>query len=178
MPAYKELFERNMNPVFIETGSLYGDGIQAALDAGFETIYSIELSPGLYDYCKNRFKAKLNVNLILGDSGEILGELMKTIAGPVTLWLDSHYSEGETARGKEDCPLMREIDAIAEHPVKTHTILIDDLRCWNMKDHGFDLQTLMRKIHLINPGYLFMLEDGRDKYLRVYHNDILVARCQ
>ena len=35
-------FKKYLNPVFIETGSLQGKGIQAAIDAGFQKVISIE----------------------------------------------------------------------------------------------------------------------------------------
>ena len=43
MPATAEqLSKYNGNKIFIETGSLTGDGIQRALDAGYEKVISIE----------------------------------------------------------------------------------------------------------------------------------------
>jgi len=53
MPASTELFQKYPNPVFIETGSCHGTGIQQALDAGFTEIYSIELSSIFYEECLN-----------------------------------------------------------------------------------------------------------------------------
>ena len=45
MPSNVDNFKRFKNELFIETGSFYGEGIQQAIDAGFENIISIELSP-------------------------------------------------------------------------------------------------------------------------------------
>ena len=92
MPAYKELFQRYPNRIFIETGSYVGDGIQSALDAGFETIYSIELSSQLFSHCCRRFEWDPRVLVCHGDSGEMLPGILKYIDEPVTFWLDSHYS--------------------------------------------------------------------------------------
>ena len=44
MPSKVENFKKYPNPVFVETGSLMGDGIQQALEAGFQKVISIELS--------------------------------------------------------------------------------------------------------------------------------------
>jgi hypothetical protein len=84
MPAGKNLFQKYMNPIFIETGSWHGDGVQLALDAGFKTIYSIELGVDLYIRCKERFSAIDNVHLLQGDSSIVLPELLKNIKEPVT----------------------------------------------------------------------------------------------
>lgn len=167
----KELFQKYMNPVFIETGTYHGDGVQQALDAGFNKVYSIELSRDLHSYCKVRFNHYDNVYLLYGDSGGVLVELLKTIKEQTTFWLDGHYSGEDTAIGSQNTPLLRELEAIREHSIKTHTILIDDLRGWYKDTHGFDTLDLMKKILTINPDYKFTLEDG------FISNDILVAKC-
>jgi len=177
MPGYKELFKRYPNPVFIETGSYMGDGIQAAQEADFETIYSIELSESLYQYCRALYGYCPGVHLVNGDSAIELGNILKEIHVPVTFWLDGHYSGGATARGLVESPLLQELEIISRHKIKTHTILIDDLRCWTIETHGFNTQSLIERISLINTDYWFQYEDGRDKNLTIYRNDILVARC-
>ena len=173
MPATKELFKKYPNPIFIESGSFKGDGIQYAIDANFKTIYSIELSQDLYIQCRKRFSGNKNVHLILGDSAYQLPILLKYIDKPVTFWLDGHYSgilEGlQTSRGSEDTPLLKELDTISSHPIKIHTIIIDDLRGWYYEKCGFDILELMKKIKAINLDYSFKLENGE------IENDILIA---
>jgi hypothetical protein len=170
MPAGREIFQKYPNPVFIETGSLVGDAIQHALDAGFKTVYSIELSKALYNICKERFKNNDNVHLILGDSSKELGRLLIMIKEPVTFWLDAHDSGGGTARGEVESPLIQELEIIKGHFIKNHTLIIDDLRCWNIQVQGFDTVIIKLKCLEINPDYKFIFEDG------FIPNDILVAK--
>lgn len=178
MPSTKEIFQKYPNPIFIETGSQYGDGIQMALDAGFKTIYSIELGVDLYSHCIERFKGVSNVHLYKGDSSLVLPELLKDIKELATFWLDSHYCGIGTAIGNFNSPIMEELEAIKNHPIKNHIIMIDDLRGWYKDTYGFDTLDLMKKIKEINPNYTFILEDGYDYNLEiVYSNDILVAKC-
>jgi len=167
----KELFSRYPNPVFIESGSYYGDGVQAALDAGFNNIYSIELDEKLYIYCTDRFKDKMNVNIIFGDSHLVLDELLSKITCPATFWLDGHWAGDGTARGKYESPLLKELEAIGRHHIKTHTILIDDLRCWDKRIQGFDRQVLSNACHQINPKYNISFTKG------YVENDILIAEA-
>jgi len=169
MPSTKEIFQKYPNPVFIETGAQFGDGIQAAFAAGFKTIYSIELSHFLYRTCVNRFKGVKNITMIEGDSSVELPHLLQIIDSPITFWLDSHYCGPGTAMGKSNSPVMEELEAIKKHHVKNHTIMIDDLRGWYKDTYGFDTLDLMRKILEINPDYSFKLEHGFIPY------DILVA---
>ena len=164
MPANTELFKKYPNPVFIETGSHKGDGIQRSLNAGFELIYSIEIIPEYYELCVNRFKGVTNVNIMLGDSRTVLKELLPIIRQPITFWLDAHLCVPSDITA-----ILEEIEVIKQHGIKTHTILIDDLRDWNIVSCGFDVDTLKDRLKQINPNYAFKLEDGH------VPNDILVA---
>lgn len=171
MPSNKENFEKYPNDVFIETGSYLGDGIQQALDAGFKNIISIELSDKYYNISKNRFINNTNVTVIKGDSFKVLPDLIKNINCPITFWLDGHHSCGDTALGEYWTPLMQELEVIKNHHVKNHTIMIDDMRCWELPNevHGFYKEDIFNKLRDINPYYIFTYEDGGVK------NDILVA---
>ena len=163
MSANKGLFSKYPNPVFIETGSFEGDGIQQALDEGFKTVYSIEINTWWFFHCIDRFKDNPGVRIIQGDSAIMLERLLKIINKPVTFWLDGHV-------GADSTPLLKELEIIKNHTIKTHTILIDDLRDWNIKHHTFDTEILKTKLLEINPNYTFILEDGYAP------KDILVAR--
>jgi len=124
----KHDFRPYLNPVFIETGSYLGDGIQAALYSGFSKVISIELSSYYYGICKDRFKDDSRVELVLGDSVVMLPEVIKDIHERCTFWIDAHYSGGDTATGIISVPMMEELEIISKHEIKTHTIIIDDMR--------------------------------------------------
>lgn len=171
MGAQTNIFKNYLSPVFIETGSYLGDGIQMAVDAGFQNIYSIELSDKYYEISTERFSNLTSVCVIKGESQEVLGELINKIKTPITFWLDGHYSAGDTAKGKFIAPLIQELDCIGKHPIKTHKIIIDDLRCWNVynPEHGFTTADLIKIIMEINPDYTIEYLDGHEP------KDILVA---
>jgi len=166
MSASVETFRRYLNPVFIETGSYKGHGIQYALNAGFEEIYSIEILPEYFEMCSEKFKGNVNVNLILGNSAIVLEDLLRIINLRITFWLDGHLSGLPDV---EPCPLLKELEIIGRHHIKNHTILIDDLRDWSIIGYGFNTEILKEKILLINGDYEFKFEDGH------IPNDILVA---
>jgi hypothetical protein len=165
-----EVFRSHPNRIFIESGSYRGDGIQNALDAGFEEIYSIELSPHLYHHCCKRFAGNKRVHLYFGDSSNVLSNILDEIDEPVTFWLDGHYSWGDTAKGNSNTPILNELAAIAEHHINTHTILIDDVRQFGAMEFDFiDENTILRMLLQINPDYRIYYQDGYQK------NDVLVA---
>ena len=171
MPSKTENFKKHMNEVFIETGSYLGDGISQALNAGFKKVISIELSDKYYQYCSDLFKQHLNVQIIKGDSYKMLPEIIKDIDVPITFWLDGHHSCGDTGLGDYWVPLIQELDVIKNHPIKTHTIMIDDMRCWLEPNevHGFCTSDIINKLKEINSDYKLTYQDGSQE------NDILIA---
>lgn len=95
---------------------------------GFDRLYSIELSNELYERAKKRLSRYKQVTLLHGDSGKVLPALLPSLNEPALFWLDAHYSGGITARADLDSPISAELDAVFNHPIKSHVILIDDAR--------------------------------------------------
>ncbi|MFT5663251.1 MAG: hypothetical protein ACI9JR_000634 [Gammaproteobacteria bacterium] len=111
----------------VETGTYKGQMIEAQ-KFNFSKIFSIELSEELYEKAKERFKLDRNVEILFGDSGEILPLVVNKLDGPAIFWLDGHYSGSGTARGSEDCPIFKELGSILSAQNYGHIILIDDAR--------------------------------------------------
>jgi len=63
----------------------------------------------------------------LGDSATEIKKLLPLIIQPIVFWLDAHFAGGGTAFGKEEVPLLRELEEICKRNEKD-LILIDDLR--------------------------------------------------
>ena len=119
--------------IFIETGTFHGETIDACKSL-FKKLYSIELSQELFKMATIKFKDTKKVTILQGDSGEVLGGVIKGIDERCLFWLDGHYSEGNTAKGSLNTPILKELTSILNHPVKNHIILIDDARCFNGTD--------------------------------------------
>ena len=183
MPLKFDLSRFNYNNIFIETGTFYGSGVKSALKAGFKKVISIELDKNRYIYCKNKFRNNKKVTIIQGDSGKEISKIMKTIKEPCTFWLDSHYN-GEplklkVAIGDKWTPIVEELEAIRNHHIKNHTILIDDMRCMD-NTHidkrtntlvGFPgKQNLLKTLKEINNSYTFEYLPGviEEDVLAVY----------
>jgi hypothetical protein len=119
--------------VFIETGSYIGDGVQAALWAGFDKIYTVELSKKHYDFTVNRFVGNEKIKCVFGDSVVELNALSKEHKddGPL-FWLDAHATgDGHTTRNRSLMEnLEMELDVISSAISQGHalSILIDDVR--------------------------------------------------
>lgn len=169
MPISMRLLEKyhQFGDVLVETGTYLGETVENGIKIGFKDIYSIELSKELYAQNVKKFHDFSNVHLFEGDSGKILGSVIEKITSPVVFWLDGHWSDGITARGDKDFPLLDELDAIAQHRIKSHILMIDDVRCI---EPIYSMQMIKDKILKINFRYVFNHEDG------FCENDILVAK--
>lgn len=177
MPIYPIILKKYYNDIFIETGTNNGTGVENALAADCKTIHSIEIVESLYEYCKNKFQANSGVHLYCGDCLEVLPKILENINEPVTFWLDGHYSGEGTGKGEYPNPVLQELEIIKNHKIKTHNILIDDMRCWKknnkhifIDEDGFDENDIKNKILEINPNYKFKYEYGhiQDDVLAAY----------
>src|ERR1700730_18365884 len=155
MPANAATFRSYPNPYFIETGTWHSDGVCAAIEAGFRDVRSVELSPALHQAARNRFASHPEVKLWLGSSADMLGEMLEDVIGSATFWLDAHFSGGVTALGPEVCSLLLELAVIGKHPVKNHTVLIDDLRLFGSAEFRIELEAVRQALRSINPVYQF-----------------------
>jgi hypothetical protein len=134
----------------VETGT-YRGGMIAAVKGDFEEVYSVELDRGLYESAAKRFSSSPHVHLIHGDSGEALARLLPSIHQPVLFWLDAHPSGPGTAGN--GVPLAAELEAIRNHPVKTHVVLIDDACDFRGKGGYPLLEQVKQQMKTINADY-------------------------
>lgn len=141
----RSYLERFSVDQFIETGTYFGRTLASIAETGIDCT-SIELSEELYERARDRFKNHENVTLFMGDSAERLPEILKQVTGPALFWLDGHYSAGITASGRMQTPISAELEAILQHPIKKHVILIDDARCFDGTNDYPHLDNLLRTI--------------------------------
>ena len=161
----KRYARRYNSKTFIETGTYYGDKIQAFKNL-FSKIYSIELDSQLYEKAKQRFKDSSNIEILQGDSSKILLEILSGIRGTILFWLDAHYSGDNTARGNNETPILNELKAIMKMHPKNNVILIDDTRLFIGKN---DYPTVDELIHWVN-------RNNKSKLTYTIENDIIVIK--
>ena len=168
-----EHFTLNKNKILIEGGTSLGWGTATAIQAGFEKIYTIELLKNLFEDAQNMFSNQIKsgqVVTINGDTQTVLGQILEEVNQTATFWLDAHF--GKKYKGeKPRCPLLAELDVIKQHSIKTHTLLIDDMRLFGKAAHDFiTIEQVKQKILEINPNYKISFLDSNVK------NDILLAK--
>lgn len=163
-----DLFRQFPNKYFIETGTAGGEGVETALSIEcFQKIHSIEVLRVFFDIAHQKFRGNRKVTLWYGDSGRLLEQVLTMVDAPATFWLDGHLS---CLPGKKSSPILEELEAIKKHPIKTHTILIDDVRDFGSGYFDYVTEEQIRKKLLeINPDYTIEYRDC------LIANDVLVA---
>ena len=167
MPIEQDTLAKYPNRVFIETGTYMGLTVEKALNVGFERVYSIEIDDKLAADATEKFAGDDRVTICHGDTLTWLPKILADVDEPVTLWLDAHAS-GPLLGGDVPYPIINELLILAQHPIKDHTILIDDLRLveteWRMQK-----QMIIGAIRQISDRYMIGFEAG------IIPNDVLVA---
>jgi hypothetical protein len=152
--------------LLLETGTHKGDGIQNALNNGFKEVISVEILPEYHEVCVERFKDNNKVHLFLGDSNERMEEMLELIKEPSLIFLDGHFNNGD--------PLWRELEILKNHPIKTHTIIVDD-----MPNYFGNGEKVKEKILEINPNYVFTYEDSYNPGTgKIHRNHQLISQIK
>ncbi len=159
-----DLSQFTYNPIFVETGTHYGGGVKRAESVGFAEIHSAEVLEKQYEYCKERFRGVDHVHLYFGDSATMLIDMLAQIKVPATIMLDAHCGgvadiahDNVAATEYNPLPIMAELSVLANDPIKTHTIIIDDRRLFTKEDetawHHVTEQDIYDALDAINPEY-------------------------
>lgn len=144
--------------ILVETGTYMGEMVEA-LRESFGKVYSIELSEEFTQRARRYFRKRKNVKILQGDSGEVIGELLKEIDQPTLFWLDGHWSEDQTARGKKSTPIMEELDHILRAKDLRHVILIDDARAFGKSEDYPTIDELTTFLHSLRRNIDVFVED-------------------
>jgi hypothetical protein len=143
---------------FVETGTFTGEMV-AAMRPYFRRIISIEMAPDIHRQAVSRFEGEPHIELLLGDSADVLPRVLEQIRDPALFWLDGHFMGENTARGAEDSPVRTELSALLSHPVDRHLVLIDDARLFTGTAGYPTIEELRGWIARARPGSRVQVED-------------------
>lgn len=111
----------------VETGTCHGAMCKAVANH-FDSIHTIEMHQPNYRHATIKLKPYEHIKTYLGDSAEVLRELVVEIEEPALFFLDAHYSGGGTARGEIDTPVLEELRIIASRKQDEDIVIVDDRR--------------------------------------------------
>ena len=125
-PALKKVLGPSF--VAIETGTYKGRTTKILAHFA-DSVTTIEADFGYYQRAKEALQRFENVTVMHGDSGELIKSTLPSRQINCMLWLDAHYSGGNTAGVLNHCPLMNELSHILPTRSASNTvILVDDSR--------------------------------------------------
>jgi hypothetical protein len=141
----------------VETGTFTGDMV-GALVGSARRIISIELDTQLHQAARRRFAGESSVELLLGDSAELLPGVIKNVQDRALFWLDGHYTGGVSGPPL-DSPIVLELEALLAQPPRGHVVLIDDARLFVGRDGYPTLEALRALIVNRRPGARVVVAD-------------------
>lgn len=162
------------NKCFVETGTYMGTTINN-LEPYFSELHTVEIKESYYNRAKNIYKGD-KITFHLGDSSDELIGICKSLENNTIFFLDGHWSSGGTGRGKKDCPLYEELDAIIKNFRYKAVIIIDDVRLFGKgpsnglnKEQWEDIsiEKVLDKVH-------FRMEEHHFAPSQLYENDRLI----
>lgn len=169
----KDIFNVN---TFIETGTFLGYSTKVAAEI-FNNVFTIELSKEVYNKACENLKPYSNVKLYNGDSGIVLGSLLRAHWGNILVWLDGHYSGNyygyNTAFGNGTTPVIDELISIKNSGLKDIIILIDDIRLFDKRLQGLSDLTLSNYPDFNQIFHL--IKDINKDYKLVLMGEVLIA---
>lgn len=126
--AIRALARRTGARNFIETGTYRGTTTLRCA-RHFDKVYTIELDERLAEAATKRLAKYSNVRVIRGDAVQELRRLLEDRSlSDLLVFLDGHFSGGETALGDVPEPALEALDLLAEHRDRVRGIIVDDFR--------------------------------------------------
>ena len=118
--------------VWIETGTYKGTSTKF-FSKYSKFVHTIEPDYNLWSSAKNELNNKgyKNIAFYNGTSEEMLDKVLNDIEGQkLSIWLDGHWSGGNTFLGENPSPVLEELKIIEKYlkKFKKTSILIDDIR--------------------------------------------------
>jgi len=138
-------------PILIETGTNFGHMLYVQ-KGHFREMYSIEIDPWRAESARRKFANQPQIHIVKGDSAEVLPKLLETIQEPCLFWLDGHDWDLST-------PVKKELDALFEHPVQDHVVLIDDARWFDGRSGYPTIAELRERVAREYPGHVVEVKD-------------------
>lgn len=118
---------------WVETGTYLGDTTEV-LARQARHVWSIEPEPTLAANAGRRFAENSKVTIVHGTSEQRLEDVLDRVGeGPLSLWLDGHYSAGITFQGDNDTPIRMELELVGKRLSEWSSVavLVDDVRCFD-----------------------------------------------
>ncbi|MER9681907.1 hypothetical protein NKJ23_21740 [Mesorhizobium sp. M0184] len=132
----------------------------------FRNVISVEIDEALYLQASKRCAGRKNVELLLGDGAKLLPEIAARV-NKALIFLDGHFSGGETGQGDEPEPVLKELDLIAPFLSNFLAVVVDDFRLFGVEP-GWPMKSeVIQKLEILLPETQWRLFVLNDQFLAV-----------
>lgn len=132
----------------------------------FEKVISVEIDEALYHQASKRCAGRKNVELLLGDGARLLPEIASRV-NKALIYLDGHFSGGETGQGDEPEPVLKELDLIAPFISNFAAVVVDDFRLFGVEPGWPRKSEVIQKLETLLPETQWRLSVLNDQFLAV-----------
>jgi Ribosomal RNA adenine dimethylase len=137
----------------IETGTYLGVTTKRCA-SHFDKIYTIELDQDIAEQAKKHLSGNKNIEVIQGDAVAILPKVfLKDEDKDVLIFLDGHFSGGDTACGDLPEPAIEELKALSPFRSQIAGIIIDDFRLFGTEPGFPSKSEIFKAIEEYFPGF-------------------------
>jgi len=153
----------------IEIGSYKGVTTKR-LSYIFDKVISVEIDKKLYEISRNRCRGRKNVEVLHGDGAKLLPDIARNVNNAL-IFLDGHFSGGETGQGDEPEPVLKELDLILDHMKNFASVVIDDFRLFGVEAGWPYKYEVFQKLEMMFPVKNWTITVLNDQFL-VIRNSI------
>lgn len=155
--------------VFVETGTWRGDTV-AKIAPYVGRAVTIELDQALFEAARERFADAPTIEVIHGDSGDVIGELLPGLESPAVFWLDGHYSGPGTGLGSRETPIAAELGHVLAGADRRDVVLIDDARLFGHAPDYPTIDEIRTQVLERWPDAAFTVKDDIMRVSRALHH--------
>ena len=150
---------------FVETGTFRG-GTATWAARHFQNVTTIEGSESVYRDVQPIVAKYSNIESLLGDTREVLPNVISRLDADAIFWLDSHWCGVDSFGSSDQCPLLEELDALRQFAHRAYT-LIDDARLFlsppplpNEREQWPPIDEVVQALKRIDPhSYVVVFDD-------------------
>ena len=147
----------------IEVGSYKGVTTRR-LSYIFNAVHSIEIDQKLFAQAQQRCAGRKNITLHYGDGKHVLGKLAPNVSNCI-VFLDGHFSGGETGQGDEPEPVLAELDSIGANLSPFVGIVIDDFHEFGMALGWPKKSDVLAKLERVMPEPVWLHAVMHDQFI-------------
>lgn len=130
----------------------------------FPKVVTVEIDEALHRHATARCAGIPNIEFLLGDGAVLLPAIIEREWNTL-LFLDGHFSGGETSQGDEVEPVLKELDVITTNLDRVCGVVIDDFRLFGVEKGWPRKSEVMAKLEAVFPEPLWTISILNDQYI-------------